>query len=121
MTGKDERPAIGGRDGGTTGTGDREATAGARRQGPASEADSDTMSLASGDEAVDTATGEGSDDRVSGTGTAAQRSGRATSEGNVSDSSATDPGDPGGMGGTRTNQSQARGRPPGGSSPIDGD
>lgn len=116
-----ERPAFGGLGGGTGGTGDRNASATPENAGARQPESNSKDSLAAGDDSVDAAIGAGAKDKVSGTGTAAARSGRASSEGGDGRASPADPGDPGGMGGVGTNATPARGRPPGGVSPIDGD
>lgn len=103
--------------GGTSGTGEPDATAetltGTRPQNGTGTGDE---SLAAGDDSVRSAIGGG--DRTAGTGSTAAQSGRATTEGGPPASTATDPGDPGGMGGVRTNASAPYGRPPGGVSPM---
>lgn len=115
MAQDDTRPAIGsGTNGGTGGTGPTEAVpeggdvAQAEREG-------DGESLASGDDAVETAIGGGS---VAGTGGSPELSGRMTSEGTGNGPIAPDPGDPGGMGGVRASARSPDNRPPGGVSPI---
>ena len=138
-----KRSIIGGAGdaGGTSGTGSTEASgagagAGAGAASRAgdqdellrSEADSrdgrdhentDAEGLSAGDDSVDDAIGGGSS--ISGTDGAAARSGRRSSEGTDTGGAAPDPGDPGGMGGVRTQSTTNDHRPPGGVSPIDED
>ena len=104
--------------GGTSGTGEPEASAkagGEERSDRTSEAKSE--SLAGGDDSVDAAIGGGG--HIAGTGSSVARSGRLTSEGGPPVSTAPDPGDPGGMGGVRSRPASHDRRPPGGVSPIE--
>ncbi len=115
MAENDTRRATGSATGGTSGTGEPDATAesGEARGAPLPDADAD--SLAGGDDSAGRAIG--GDSRPAGTGTAAAQSGRLTSERNPPPS-APDAGDPGGMGGVRTNQARRHDSPPGGISPV---
>ena len=101
--------------GGTSGTGEPDATAETLTDTQAESQTADD-SLAAGDASTRPAIGGG--DSVSGTAGSSAQSGRATTDGGSPRTSPPDPGDPGGMGGVATNRMEKHDLPPGGVSPI---
>ena len=105
MATDDRKSAFRGGTGGTSGTGQPDATPDTSDRTRDSSAAANVSAGA---------------DRLAGSGASVARSGRTTSEG-TGESLPNPPGggDPGGMGGTATNRERPHDRPPGGSSPVE--